>query len=61
MGNVSTTILKDKDIKTLEVKSTQYKRVVGEPKELHVWINPSGMKTFFIKYKTAMAKKLLLS
>lgn len=48
MANIAKKILYDKDIRELEPRKRQYRNVVGNPKELYIWINPSGVKTFFI-------------
>ncbi|CUU70845.1 tyrosine-type recombinase/integrase [Campylobacter hyointestinalis] len=49
MSRVATKILFSKDIKNLKPKSKLYKRVVGNPKELYIFIYPSGKKTFNLK------------
>lgn len=54
MGNIATTILQDKDIKNLTPKQSQYRRVVGNPKELYIQVNPKGTKTFTLKYDEKM-------
>lgn len=54
MGNIATTILQDKDIKNLAPKPSQYRRVVGNPKELYIQVNPKGTKTFTLKYDEKM-------
>ena len=51
MANISKVNLQDKDIRNLKPKDKQYRKAVGNPKELYIWINPSGIKTFFILYK----------
>lgn len=56
MGNISKSNLQDKDIRNLEIKSSRYKKAVGNPKELYVFIYPSGMKTFMLKYNDAFTK-----
>lgn len=48
MANKSHSSLTDKNIKELEVKSKAYYKVVGNPKELHIRVNPNGDKRFFI-------------
>lgn len=57
MANISKVNLQDKDIRNLKPKDKQYRKAVGNPKELYIWINPSGIKTFFILYK-GKTKKL---
>ena len=47
MANVTKTYLTDKNIRELKPKLRQYKKVIGSPKELYIWVNPSGIKTFF--------------
>ena len=54
MGNIATIILQDRDIKNLAPKPTQYRRVVGNPKELYIQVNPKGTKTFTLKYDEKM-------
>jgi bacteriophage P4-like integrase len=48
MANISKANLQDKDIRNLQPKASQYRKAVGNPKELYIWVNPSGIKTFFI-------------
>ena len=50
MANISKSNLLDKDIRALPIKEKQYIKAVGNPKELYIWINPSGIKTFSIRY-----------
>ncbi|MCR4942179.1 MAG: site-specific integrase [Campylobacter sp.] len=50
MGNISKSNLQDKDIRNLGIKSNRYVKAVGNPKELYIFIYPSGMKTFMLKY-----------
>lgn len=50
MANISKSNLLDKDIRNLPIKEKQYIKAVGNPKELYIWVNPSGMKTFSIRY-----------
>lgn len=56
MANIAKTILYDKDIRELEPKERQYRKAVGNPKELYIWINPSGVKTFFILHSRKTRK-----
>lgn len=58
MANISKANLLDKDIRNLEILPKQYKKKVGNPKELYIWINPSGMKTFSIEYERNKFKKI---
>ena len=51
MANVAKQTLQDKDIRKLEIKDKQYKKAVGNPKELYIWVNPSGLKTFSLRYR----------
>ena len=51
MANIAKQTLQDKDIRNLEIKSKQYIKAIGNPKELYIWINPSGMKTFSLRYR----------
>ncbi|CUU92182.1 hypothetical protein [Campylobacter hyointestinalis] len=51
MANISRVNLQDKDIRELEIREKQYRKAVGNPKELYIWVNPSGVKTFFILHK----------
>lgn len=41
--------LQDKDIRNLKSSNKRYKRAVDNPKELYIFIYPSGIKTFSIK------------
>lgn len=50
MANVSKANLTDKIIRELEPKEKQYRKAVGNPKELYIMINPSGIKTFFVLF-----------
>ena len=56
MGNISKSNLQDKDIRNLEIKSSRYKKVVCNPKELYIFVYPSGMKTFMLKYNDSFTK-----
>ncbi|WP_241517642.1 integrase arm-type DNA-binding domain-containing protein [Campylobacter blaseri] len=57
MANKSSVYLTDKDIRNLEIKPKRYKKAVGEPKELYIWVNLKGSKIFFIKYKDKFNKE----
>ena len=50
MGNIAKQNLQDKDMRNLEIKPKQYVKAVGNPKELYIWVNPSGKKTFSLRY-----------
>lgn len=58
MPRISTANLFDKDIRALKAADKVYKRAVGNPKELYIKVYPSGMKTFFIQYKSVTHFKL---
>ena len=58
MANVSRNYLTDRDIRKLDPKDKEYIKAVGAPKELYVSINPSGLKSFFIRLKDKKRKKL---
>lgn len=49
MDNISKANLLDKDIKLLESKTSRYIKSVGNPKELYLWINPNGIKSFCVR------------
>lgn len=51
MANVAKTYLTDKDIRNLAPKEKKYFKVVGNPKELCVYVNPKGTKTFTIRLR----------
>ncbi|WP_169973102.1 MULTISPECIES: Arm DNA-binding domain-containing protein [unclassified Campylobacter] len=51
MANISKANLQDKDIRKLQPPKSKKKIAVGNPKELYLWLNPSGKKTFFIRTK----------
>ena len=51
MANVSSANLTDKDIRSLEFKDQMYFKVVGNPKELYVYVSPKGLKTFKIRLR----------
>ena len=49
---IANTILQEKDIKNLPIAEKMYKRVVGNPKELYIFVYPiGGTKTFMLKFK----------
>ena len=50
MANISKACLSDKDIELLEIRDKRYFVVVGNPKELEIYINPKGSKVFFNYY-----------
>ncbi|QQF52111.1 tyrosine-type recombinase/integrase [Campylobacter fetus subsp. venerealis] len=50
MGNIAKITLQDRDIKNLALKPKQYRKVVGNPKELYIQVNPKGTKTFTLKF-----------
>lgn len=50
MANKASIYLSDKDIRQLQSKETKCEKTVGEPKELCIWVNPTGIKTFFVKF-----------
>lgn len=51
MANIATQILFDKDIRLLPTKEKRYFKVVGNPKELVIFISPKGIKKFAIRIK----------
>lgn len=51
MANTTTILLGDKDVRNLMSKDKKYMRVVGDPKELHIRVNPTGIKTFMIRIR----------
>ena len=57
MGNISKTYLMDKDIKNLPLKEKQYIKSVGNPKELYIWVNPNGIKSFCVRIDENGKKK----
>ncbi len=56
MANISKANLQDKDIRNLTILPKQYIRSVGNPKELYIWVNPSGIKTFSLRYERKYIK-----
>jgi bacteriophage P4-like integrase len=51
MSNIASTTLQDMDIKHLTPQDKQYKKAIGNPKGLYIFVNPKGTKTFSLKYK----------
>ena len=51
MANVAKTHLFDKDIKNLVPQEKRYFKVVGDSKELCIYINPKGTKKFSLRLK----------
>ena len=51
MANVAKTHLYDRDIKNLVPQEKRYPKVVGNPKELCIYINPKGTKKFSLRIK----------
>lgn len=49
MANIAKQGLQDKDIRNLKPNDKRYKKAVGNPKELYIFVYPSGQKTFNIK------------
>ena len=49
MANVANTYLSDKDIRNLPTKEKKYRKVVGSPKELYIYVNPKGTKKFALR------------
>lgn len=39
--------LSNRDIEALPLMQKRYSGAVGEPKELYIYVYPSGIKTFF--------------
>lgn len=57
MGNISKANLLDKDIKRLEIKDKNYKKAVGNPKELYICVySKSKMKTFSLYHNKKYLK-----
>lgn len=56
MSRVSNANLQDKDIRKLQILDKRYSKAVGNPKELYIFVYPSGIKTFYIKYKKTSIK-----
>ncbi|WP_086232253.1 hypothetical protein [Campylobacter devanensis] len=57
MANISKACLSDKDIELLEIINKRYFAVVGNPKELEIYINPKGSKVFSITIYDKYGKK----
>ena len=51
MANVAKTHLFDKDVENLAPQDKRYFKVVGDPKELCVFVNPKGTKKFSLRIK----------
>lgn len=51
MAMVAKNLLYDKDIRALIPKNKRYKKAVGNPKELYIYVSPNGIKTFTLHYK----------
>ncbi len=49
MSRIATKILFDKDTRGLEPKNKRYRVVVGNPSELILFVNPSGVKSFALR------------
>ncbi|CAD7289286.1 hypothetical protein [Campylobacter suis] len=56
MENIATITIQDKDIKNLIPQLRQYKKVVNNPKEFYIFINPKGTKTFSLKFDSKFIK-----
>ncbi|MSN96463.1 hypothetical protein F1B92_04625 [Campylobacter sp. FMV-PI01] len=56
MGNIAIITLQDRDIKNLTLKLKQYRKVVGNPKELYIQVNPKETKTFTLKFDNKFMK-----
>ncbi|MBO7154440.1 MAG: hypothetical protein J6V67_00930 [Campylobacter sp.] len=46
MANISKACLSDKDIELLKIRDKRYFVVIGNPKELEIYINHKGSKVF---------------
>ena len=57
MANISKACLSDKGIELLEIRDKRYFAVVGNPKELEIYINPKGSKVFSITIYDKYGKK----
>ena len=51
MANVAKTYLSDKDVRMLKTQDKRYVKVVGNPKELCIFVNPKGTKKFSVRIK----------
>jgi integrase len=56
MSRASNANLQDKDIRKLQILDKRYSKAVGNPKELYIFVYPSGIKTFYIKHKKTSIK-----
>ena len=56
MSRASNANLQDKDIRKLQILDKRYSKAVGNPKELYIFVYPSGVKTFYIKHKKTSIK-----
>ncbi|EAK2060198.1 DUF4102 domain-containing protein, partial [Campylobacter jejuni] len=56
MANIAKQSLQDKDIRNLKPSDKRYKKAVGNPKELYIFVYPSGQKTFSIKINDKYTK-----
>ena len=61
MANVANTYLSDKDIRNLPLKEKKYRKVVGNPKELYIVINPKGTKKFALRLIDDAGKEIFQS
>ena len=59
MANVANTYLSDKDIRNLPLKEKKYRKVVGNPKELYIVVNPKGLKKFALRLIDSGNKEVL--
>ena len=48
MAYVSKANLSDKDIRAFQPQEKQYRKAVGHPSQLYIWVNPSGIKTLVL-------------
>ena len=56
MANLSKANLLDKDIRKLPIQNKRYIKAVGNPKELYIFVYPSGNKTFMLKFNEKYTK-----
>lgn len=59
--NLPSNYLTDKDIELLRPIGSNFKRVVGDPRELYVRVTPKGLKVFFIRYKNELGRESMIS
>ena len=59
MANVANTYLSDKAIRNLPLKEKKYRKVVGNPKELYIVVNPKGLKKFALRLIDSGNKEVL--